>query len=130
MAEVFGFEVTVVGTTWVRVVNACSAGKAKAEYWRDVRDSYPDMPYTAIRAKKIGAPLSTDAFKDMAARRGLPDVRCGDRVVVEGGDRGTIVGHNSSLNFDVLFDDDSRYPGQTLNVHPASCRFDGAEQVG
>lgn len=47
----------------------------------------------------------------------MPEVRCGQRVKC-GESYGFIVGHNSSANFDVLFDDDSRYPGQRLNVHP------------
>jgi hypothetical protein len=35
-----------------------------------------------------------------------------------------IVGHNSSANFDVLFDDDSpRYAGNTLNVHPSEIKL-------
>jgi predicted short-subunit dehydrogenase-like oxidoreductase (DUF2520 family) len=32
---------------------------------------------------------------------------------------GTIVGHNSSANFDVLFDYGGKYGGLTLSVHPS-----------
>lgn len=47
----------------------------------------------------------------------MPDVRCGQRVRV-GDAEGTIVGHNDSANFDVLFDAGSRYGANVLNVHP------------
>lgn len=61
---------------------------------------------------------------EMARRRGVPDARCGQRVLV-GKSRGVIIGHNSSLNFDVLFDDDDpKFAGLTLNVHPADCQFE------
>jgi hypothetical protein len=51
-------------------------------------------------------------------------LKCGSRVVAEGL-RGVIVGHNSSANFAVLVDDDSsKYPGQTVNVHPVYIRLE------
>jgi hypothetical protein len=123
MNEVYSFEVSVIGTNWTKQINARSAGKAKAEYWRDVREPWPDVPFTAIRARKIGRPESTEQFIRMAKYRGLPDVRCGQRVKV-GNSCGVIVGHNSSANFDVLFDEDSpRFPNRRLNVHPADCEL-------
>jgi hypothetical protein len=123
MNEVYSFEVSVIGTNWTKQINARSAGKAKAEYWRDVREPWPDVPFTAIRARKIGRPESTEQFIRMAKYRGLPDVRCGQRVKVRNS-CGVIVGHNSSANFDVLFDEDSpRFPNQRLNVHPADCEL-------
>jgi hypothetical protein len=118
--EVFSFEVSVTGTNWTKLINARSAGKAKADYWRDVLECW-DVPFTAMRVRKIGRPESTEQFIRNAAYRGLPDVRCGDRVRV-GTSLGTIVGHNSSANFDVLFDDDApRFAGLRLNVHPSDC---------
>jgi hypothetical protein len=55
----------------------------------------------------------------------MPEVECGQRVRV-GISRGVIVGHNESANFNVLFDDDDpRYPGLTLNVHPCDVDLDG-----
>jgi hypothetical protein len=121
--QVDAYECNVVGTEWQKIVNARSAGKAKAEYHRDVRDAWSEIPFTAIRARKLkrGAHSSPE-FLSVAQRRGLPHVRCGDRVMV-GDDSGVIVGHNGSMNFDVLFDG-GRYAGQVLNVHPGSCRFD------
>ena len=116
----FAYEVSVAGRDWRQIVNARTPGKAKHSYHRQVLDAWPDVPFTAMRCRKVGAPQTSDAFRRNAAYRGLPDVRCGQRVIV-GEARGAIVGHNSSANFDVLFDDDSpRYAGLTLNVHPNS----------
>jgi hypothetical protein len=115
---VFAFECNVSEHDWQAVVHARTAGQAKSEYWSRVRDSWPDIPYTTIRCRKLGAPRSSLDFIRCADGRGVV-LRCGDRVRV-GPDTGVIVGHNSSANFDVLFDRDSRYPDQRLNVHPAS----------
>jgi hypothetical protein len=116
-STVFAFEVTVKGRDWQRTVNARSAGKAKLEYYREVRESWPDISFTALRCRKIGATESSQQFVRNAEYRGLPLARCGDRVKV-GEERGTIVGHDASANFRVLFDDDSKYQGNTLSVHP------------
>jgi len=121
--KVYSFEVSVVGTDWSRVINAHSRGKAKYEYWWDAQDWYPNLSFTALRCRKLGAAQTPDGFKRTAAYRGMPDVRCGQRVQVGDG-LGVIVGHNSSANFDVLFDEDSpEYAGLKLNVHPASIKL-------
>lgn len=118
--EVFSFEVSIKGTEFSRTVNARSKGKAKSDYWRDVLDAFPDLPYTFIRCRKIGSPQTSREFIRNAEYRGLPDLKCGQRVKV-GEDFGVVVGHNCSANFDVLFDPDSpKYPNLTLNVHPNS----------
>lgn len=118
MNSVFAFEVSVTGTTWKRVVNARTRGAAKYDYWLDVRDAWPDIPFTAIRARKLGKPRTSTEFLRNAKYRGI-SLKCGDRVRV-GKSGGVVVGHNSSANLDVLFDADSEYPNLTLNVHPAS----------
>lgn len=125
--HLFSFELSVKGAPWgPTTINAASAGKAKAIYLSDVRDAYPDMPYTLLRVRRMGRPQTTEDFIRCATYRGLPNVRCGDRVRVGRG-TGAIVGHNSSANFDVLFDMDSpEYAGLVLNVHPASLEFDNA----
>ena len=107
------YECSVKGERWARVVNHSSPGKAKAEYFRDVKESWQDILFTAIRCRRIGAPVNPPGFDRVVEYRGV-SFKCGDRVLV-GKDHGYIVGHNSSANFDVLFDS-----GQTLNVHPAS----------
>jgi hypothetical protein len=116
-SQVFAFRVWVDGYDHSSIVNHLSSGKAKAEYYRDLRDVRPDIPFTAIRAKKLGAPVSSTSFVRNAQYRGMPQLQCGDRVKV-GDAQGVIVGHSSSANFNVLFDQDSRYQGQVLNVHP------------
>jgi hypothetical protein len=118
--QVFAFKVSVKGTDWTKIINARTAGKAKYQYWLDVTDCWPDVPITAMRARKYnaGRPYTSPEFERNAKYRGMPEIKCGQRVKV-GNSLGIIVGHNSSANFDVLFDDDApKYGGQTLNVHP------------
>ena len=123
---VFAFECRVVGHDWTEIVNSTTHNKAKAHYWHEVRDAL-DVPYTDIRARKIGPAHTSDAFVHNAKYRGMPNIRCGQRVMVGSG-RGTIVGHNCSANFDVLFDEDSpEHAGLTLNVHPSGIALKGAE---
>ncbi len=120
MSDVFAFEVSVKDTDWTEIINAPTAGKAKYQYWLDVTDAWPDVPITAMRARKYGdgKPYTSPEFERNAKYRGLPDVKCGQRVRV-GDSCGVVVGHNSSANFDVLFDDDApKYAGLRLNVHP------------
>ena len=124
-SDLFAWEVSVKGTDWTKIVNARTSGQAKRDYHLDVRDAWPDVPYTAMRCRKIGAPHTSERFKANAKYRGMPDVRCGQRVKV-GEARGVIVGHNESANFDVLFDADSpKYAGLKLNCHPSGVELDG-----
>ena len=122
--EVFAFEVSArdsMGTKqWPEIINARTDAKAKAEYHRSVVDAGWEIPYTALRVRKVGA-AQTDRYCERVAQyRGRPELKCGVRVTVGDG-RGVIVGANASANFDVLFDDDSpRYAGARLNCHPGS----------
>jgi hypothetical protein len=107
-----------------RTVNARSAAKAKAAYLLDLQDAWPNYKFTDLRVRKVGRPHTSEGFRRNAAYRGMPQLECGQRVIVGDG-RGVIVGHNSSANFDVLFDDDSRkYAGMTLNVHPGEIKLE------
>lgn len=110
---VFSFECWVVGTDWHQTVTARTAGRAKYEYWRDVRESWESVKFTDVRVKKLGRPVTGSEFLKVARYRGLPEARIGMRCRAEGME-GIIVGHNSCANFDVLFD------GYTfpMNVHP------------
>lgn len=99
--------------TWARVINARSAGAAKYEYFLDLQDPWPDIPYTALRVRCVSKRCVTPTgFARVAEYRGV-SYGCGDRVRV-GERQGVVVGHNDSSNFQVLMDGD-RYPG---NVHP------------
>jgi len=100
-------------------IAARTRGKAKREFLDYISDPWPDIPYTEIRARKIG-PI-TQAIEDpdfarTAEYRGVPFARLGGIIEV-GGDRGRIVGKNSSANFDVLFES-GQHKGFTLNCHP------------
>ena len=114
-------------TDYRRVVNHRTASGAKREAWRDLRDPCPDVRWTDLRVRVNGPAVTSPDFARVADRRGLPDARCGDRVRV-GDAHGTIVGHNDSANFDVLFDDDAPcHAGQVLNVHPHYLTLGGKE---
>lgn len=118
MEQVSAYECSVVGTNWTEIVNAKSSGKARAHYWRDVAESWPSIPFTAVRARRVGPAHSSPEFLRCAEYRGVT-LRCGDAVRVGPG-TGVIVGHNGSANFDVLFSRDSPvYPGLRLSVHPS-----------
>lgn len=110
-------------TDYRRIVNHRTAAGAKREAWRDLRDPCPDVRWTDLRVRVNGPAVTSPYFAHATNIRGLPNVKCGDRVRV-GEAMGAIVGHNESANFDVLFDDDSpRYAGLVINVHPSSCVF-------
>lgn len=120
MKPIFSF---ACRTSWApqwgeTIYNSTSAGKAKVEHFYQVRDAWPDTKYTEIRVRKVGGPRTSERFRHNAAYRGMPDVKCGQRVKV-GEAFGSIVGHNASANFDVLFDEGGKYGGMTLNVHPS-----------
>lgn len=110
------YECSVRGTDWHRTVHAESAGKAKSEYWRDVTEPWPDVPFTAVTCRVIGGPVTSDAFRRTAEYRGVPFARVGMRVQA-GEWHGVIVGNNDSANFDVLFED-GPFKGQKGNCHP------------
>lgn len=57
VSKIFAFEVSVAGTDWTKIINAQTAGKAKYQYWQDVTDAWPDVPITAMRARKFGDSL-------------------------------------------------------------------------
>lgn len=99
-----------------RTINALTAGKARYEYFLEISEPCPDVRLIDILVRKVGAPHSSEQFIRNAMYRGMPDVRCGQRVCTNGSE-GVIVGHNSSANFDVLFQSGD-YAGLTLNVHP------------
>jgi hypothetical protein len=109
------FECGVKGTDWTRIVHALSRGKAKYEYWHDVTEPWPDIPFTAITCRVLGPPQTDAGFIKTATYRGVPLARIGMRVEVDG-EPGVIVGKNSSANFDVLFD--GKHKGGALNCHP------------
>lgn len=112
------YECNVKGCDWAMTVHALSAGKAKCEYWRDVKESWPDIPFTSVTCHVIGKPQTSESFLSMARCRGVPFARVGMSVLV-GGEPGVIVGNNPSANFNVLFTD-GKWKGQTLNCHPQS----------
>lgn len=112
------YEVGVRQTDWRRQVMALTAGKAKADYFRDVRDCWPDVKYTDIVCRVIGGPVTDSEFERTATYRNVPFARVGMRVqFVDDGAEGVIAGKNSSANFDVLFVS-GKNKGLTLNCHP------------
>ena len=123
LPQVFAFECRFGGFT--RTVNGLTAGKVRYDYLLDVRESYPEATFADIRVRKLGPAVTTEAFKRTATYRGMPDLRCGEAVSVNGR-RGRVVGNNDSANFDVCFIDGD-WAGCTLNVHPSELRRAAAE---
>lgn len=103
------------------IVNELSRGRAKAKFFREVSEPWPDLKYTDIRCRVFGPPHTSSHFIRNAAYRQIPSVRCGDKVQVGAHGEGLIVGHNSSANFDVLFTT-GKWKGLTLNVHPSDLK--------
>lgn len=110
------YECQIRGCDWTRTFHATSPGKAKAAYWREAREPFPDLPFTAIRIVSVGPPATSDDFRRTAEYRGVPFARIGMRVEV-GGDAGVITGNNASANFNVLFHE-GKHTGIELNCHP------------
>lgn len=101
---------------WAKTINSTSPGRAKVEYWHDLREAWPDIPFTDIRCRVTGPPETNESFRRAAEYRGVPFARVGMAVKV-GGHDGLITGSNSSANFDVLFTS-GPHSGLTLNCHP------------
>jgi len=88
------------------------------KHFRRVQDAWPEnCRFTDVRVRKRGSPHMSEEFMRTARHRGLPHVRCGDRVRVNGA-TGAIVGHDACANFEVIFDEGSRYAGKTRSCHP------------
>lgn len=124
----FAFEVWLKGHEHhPRVVNHRTLGKAKYAYLLDISDAFSDgLPFELVRGRKLGAPVQTDELKRTAELRGRPELTAGRRVKVAGA-LGYITGTASGCNFEVLFDEDSRYKGASLNVHPSEIELVGAQ---
>lgn len=107
---------------WAETVNARSAGAAKYDRWRSIRECYQDVPITAMRCRVVGPPVTSEGFTRNAKYRGIPEVRCGDPVEVKGW-RGTVVDHDSSCNLVILFDPGSPFGDGRAHIHPHDCTF-------
>lgn len=117
MSDLHAYECRLRGENEGQVIHERSRNRAKGEYLLRIRDVCPDAKYTDIRVRCIGSPKTSERFLKTARYRGVPFARIGMRVSV-GGEYGVLVGTNSAANFDVLFDEKSRYKGMVLNCHP------------
>lgn len=111
--ELKGYECSLDGQNW-RDVNSTSPGKAKSAFYRML--DLEGVKYTWIRCRCIGRPHTSEDFVRNAKYRGIDFAYCGMVVDVDG-DKGLIVGHNSSANLDILFTD-GKHKGHTFNCHP------------
>lgn len=110
--ELKKYECSLDGQNWWSV-NSTSYGQAKIAFYRMLD---MDFKYTSIKCKCAGMPYTSEDFKRNAKYRGIDFAYYGMVVDVDG-DKGLIVGHNSSANLNVLFTD-GKNKGQTLNCHP------------
>lgn len=117
MSQLRAFEVGVIGAPWPPSIrHALTAGKAKYDYLRSVRESWPDISFKHLTCRDLGAPRNNSEFEKVAVYRGVPFAKIGMRVEVDD-HAGLIVKHNDSSNFDVLFTD-GPHKGTTCNCHP------------
>ncbi len=114
MRNIRAFACRVAGSSHETVINELSSGRAKSEFMRHL--DMDTIPFTDVRVRTLGQPVTTEGINRVAKYRGVPFVKAGMRCQV-GESGGSIVGHNASANFDVLFED-GPYKGQTLNCHP------------
>lgn len=100
---------------WKQIIYARSYGKAKYDRMTDLLDGWDSTKYTDIRCRVLRSFAyneSAESFANNARYRGIEFARLGMKVEV-GGKPGVIVGHNSSANLDILFEN-----GHVLNCHP------------
>ena len=116
MNAVRAYECRAGQENWSKTIHAINAGKARYQFLIDLRDAGWDVSFKDIKVKSCGCPRTSDDFMRTARRRNVQFARIGMRVSVDG-ERGLIVGVNSSDNFDVFFES-GRFSGQTLNCHP------------
>ena len=72
----------------------------------DVRDCWPDVKFTDFAPASSALHTST-AFERIGRHRWLAGVSAASVALKDGGELGTIVGHNDSANFEVAFDLDT-----------------------
>jgi hypothetical protein len=114
------YAVNVKGSTFpARIVYHETAGKAKYQFWIDVREPWPSVKYTDITAYRVRDDREDrihQEFARTATYREVPFAKIGMTVEVDGV-KGEIAGKNSDANFDVLFLE-GNHKGQILNCHP------------
>jgi len=108
------FACRIAGSDHETTIHARSAGDAKARFLRSLDI---DFQFISIRCRCAGEPVTTPDIRRTAEYRGVPFAKAGMRLF-DVGKAGVIVGHNSSANWDVLFDDGTKWAGQVVNCHP------------
>lgn len=108
------YSCTVVGTNWDTVVHALTREKARYLYWRQVTDAWPDTPFTAIRARLLGLPRTTEKFHHTALYR-KAWFRIGDKVRV-GNSIGFVADSDDSANF-VIHVISGEWANRIVHVH-------------
>jgi hypothetical protein len=110
MQELKSYGVYIEGSEHHSTINALSPGHAKSIFLYDL--DLDGVAYTDLRCLSLGDVFTSDDFKRVAKYRDIPFAYCGMRVEVDG-KPGVIIGHNSSANLDVLFEDKT-----ISNCHP------------
>ena len=94
-------------------VYAFSSGAAKARYLRLVREFWGDIPFIAIRARRLKEFPEDANLTKICKYRGIPTLRAGKSIVSIGGKIATAIGANDSANINVIYE-----TGTTGSVHP------------
>jgi len=118
LGELKSYKCSLDGKNWSQF-NARSRGQAKAAFWHYLDC---DFDYLRIRCKVNGKIYTSDEFLRNAEYRNIPFAYCGMKVSVNGR-FGVIIGHNSSANLDILFDDGTNgscHPNWKMTYYKAS----------
>jgi hypothetical protein len=118
---VHAFEVWIPDAPWGdhrQIVNERTLGRAKSVYWRHVHDAWEGIPFTAVRGRKIGGPQSSPEFMVGVGYRGIPNVRCGDRVTWKNGGGVVVDFGGGGAYLEIIADE-----GWRGYVHPSECQF-------
>lgn len=90
----------------------------------DVCDVVFDVIFVDIKVCKIGLVYISEWFECIVVYCGMLNVWCGQWVIVFGV-YGVIVGYNDSVNFEVLFVEDSEFKGGCGNVYLGDIKLVG-----
>lgn len=83
------------------IYNASSAQEAKFLHMQSMKDVFPDASMSNVFVHRLGIPLTSRDFAELAKKEGVPQLRCGRVVELDEG-KAVLIGHQDNL-FEVQF---------------------------
>lgn len=114
MKPIYAFEVGSCYWPNPTTINEFTLGRAKAHIYAHARGCYPNLRFTAMRGRKLGAPVDTEMLRGVQKCRGRPDLKAGTTVRLPDGREGVVVDGCSGACVVVLMPNGGR-----LSVHPS-----------